>query len=64
MKKLNLSQLKVQSFITSLEKENEHTVKGGGLTDKGIITVNCTPRCEHTVADPGCGIMTALKQGC
>jgi len=28
-KKLNLEQLKVQSFVTSMENEKENTVKGG-----------------------------------
>ena len=30
-RKLNLEALKVESFVTSLENENSHTVKGGGL---------------------------------
>ncbi|ELR71539.1 hypothetical protein C900_02602 [Fulvivirga imtechensis AK7] len=64
MKKMNLKNLKVQSFVTSLEKGNEQTVKGGGTTDLGIFTVNCTPRCEHTIADVGCGLRTALQQEC
>lgn len=64
MKKLNLKGLEVQSFVTTLEKGSEQTVKGGGTTDLGIFTINCTPRCDYTIADPGCGLRTALGQEC
>jgi hypothetical protein len=30
MKKLKLDNLKVKSFVTALEEEKAHTVKGGG----------------------------------
>lgn len=42
MKKLTLSNLKVQSFITTLEKKSESTIKGGtGLYDCGSGGADC-----------------------
>lgn len=43
-KKLNLKQLKVKSFVTSLkEDKRENTIKGGQVTRGGEYT------CENTV---------------
>jgi hypothetical protein len=39
MKKLNLKDLKVQSFVTSLEKNEKQTVKGGWP-----VTVDCNTK--------------------
>lgn len=39
-KRLNLNELKVESFVTSLENENEQTVKGGG-TVNGWTGASC-----------------------
>jgi hypothetical protein len=32
-KKLNLDNLKIQSFVTSLKNESQHTLRGGGSLD-------------------------------
>lgn len=37
-KKLSLNRLKVESFITDLQKGNAETVKGGGFTTLTTIT--------------------------
>jgi len=37
MKKLNLEQLKVKSFVTSLEAGSEETVKGGRKVPTGGV---------------------------
>jgi len=42
-KKLNLDQIKVESFVTSMDNEKENTVKGGApMTDEPVCldTVN------------------------
>ena len=45
-KKLNLEQLKVQSFVTRLQNKDERTVKGGGeITYYGcnsVAPLDCT----------------------
>lgn len=54
-KKLNLSDLKVKSFVTDLETEKENTVKGGGgntIDRKCYNTVGGFP-CQ-TVVNPHC----------
>lgn len=40
-KKMNLSNLKVKSFVTNLDSSNPETVKGGGNTTRPITQVNC-----------------------
>jgi len=40
--KLNIADLKVQSFVTSLDKTIENTVKGGRLTVRYDVTDCCT----------------------
>jgi len=50
-KKMNLSELKVKSFVTDLKKGKENTVKGGGIEsavasrDYQVISV-CGPACD------------------
>ena len=52
MKKLNLNQIKVKSFVTSLESTNVQTVKGGveietanwGCTTTGDSDPNSNPK--------------------
>jgi hypothetical protein len=36
-KKLNLDNLEVQSFVTSLRDESQHTIKGGASLDLNCI---------------------------
>ena len=75
MKKLNLKNLQVQSFVTELENGNEETVKGGlsnstcdytaGTTKFGILTANygCSRLCPGS-GDPDCGLMTVDRREC
>ncbi len=75
MKKLNLKNLQVQSFITEIESENERTVKGGvsnstcdftaGTTRFGIPTANyqCSKLCPGS-GDPGCNLKTVDRREC
>lgn len=52
-KKLNISELKVKSFVTDLEKEKANTANGGGYTtaDSGSGTFGQTNRTDcNTVA--------------
>jgi len=60
MKKLNLSQLKVKSFVTSLENNQPGTVKGGAVEGSAFCVVkrtmtqgeNCkSENCFHTGDD-------------
>jgi len=46
-RKMTIKKLKVKSFITQLDSENEHTVKGG-------ITIDYTP--NRTDSGIPCGI--------
>ena len=51
MKKLKIQELKVQSFVTSLSKESENTLKGGdcpGNSDN--LNCNSAAACENTAA--------------
>jgi hypothetical protein len=41
-KKLNLSELKVKSFVTDIEKETSHTAKGGATAACSDIICNTT----------------------
>lgn len=41
MKKFDLQDLKVQSFVTSFENSEEHTVKGGGT-----LAIDCSMYCS------------------
>jgi len=47
MKKLNLKDLKVKSFVTSFEKEEAQTINGG---EKGFLSIG--KHCTH--AHNGC----------
>ena len=51
MKKLNLNELEVKSFVTSINVKDEKTVKGGGATDYGVETdyLGCVDRTELTI---------------
>lgn len=40
MKKLNLSSLKVESFVTSLEENNANTLKGGTSTPECAVMLS------------------------
>lgn len=48
-KKFNLNDLKVKSFVTSMENGEEHTVKGGGT-----LVIGCTGviACGGTLPPP------------
>ena len=37
IKKLNLDDLKVQSFVTSLKNESQHIIKGGASVDLNCV---------------------------
>ncbi|WP_222931368.1 pinensin family lanthipeptide [Xanthovirga aplysinae] len=39
-KKLKLDQIKLESFVTSLEKGKENTVKGGAECEPGLTCLN------------------------
>ena len=57
MKKLKLNDLKVQSFITELEKDAANTVQGGNITNNPNCTFNgaCNTRanfCNYTCGVP------------
>lgn len=47
-KKLKLSYLKVQSFVTRLNEADARTIQGGGFTDGPQCTIN--PACVNTHA--------------
>ena len=46
-KKLNLENLKVQSFVTSLKEENPNTVKGGTASVPAMCDTD-NPACANT----------------
>jgi len=49
-KKLNIDQLKVQSFITELKSEHAQTAKGGN-DDTTTLTISYVLECEFTTAE-------------
>lgn len=60
--KMSLSNLKVQSFVTSMDTKNEHTVKGGGGIYPNFTNFNgdggCVNECSaiapyHCIDHPG-----------
>ncbi|MEO1050026.1 MAG: pinensin family lanthipeptide [Bacteroidota bacterium] len=67
-KKLNLNELKVQSFVTSMDGEIENTVKGG------LVPINSNPICEQsfpllcgtlqTCLEATCGVCAYSAQLC
>jgi len=62
-KKMNLSELKVKSFVTDLEKEKENTVKGG-RNSEGYHESN-GPFSECCTAGVGvCDAETWFGKGC
>lgn len=60
--KLNLGQLKVESFVTELDTKNANTAKGG------VWTIDATPCAETMIVDlcnwtfpPVCCVTTAPR---
>lgn len=55
LKKLNLAELEINSFVTSLEKEEEKALQGGqsGQPCGGTYNINCTGGfiCTHFCLD-------------
>lgn len=56
-KKMNLSTLKVTSFVTKVEESKEETVKGGRPVPISIPI-------ELTLAEPGCPWYSELYTAC
>ena len=51
-KRLNLNELKVESFVTSLENENGQTVKGGNFSGASCLVLtlpSVLDRCPEPV---------------
>lgn len=44
-KKLALNELKVNSFVTDLSKNNEHTIKGGTATTAAAVSIVAYATC-------------------
>ncbi len=55
IKKVSLSELKIKSFVTNIEKETSHTAKGGASGDGLCISDFC-----NTLAN----CVTKMVQGC
>lgn len=53
MKKLGLDKLKVQSFVTSLENDENKTIKGGVWEKSDQAGCDASDPCLYSV-DPGC----------
>ena len=51
--KLSLNSIKVQSFITALDKEEKQTVAGGGNTNNPVC-LSQVPACQRTVPPNVC----------
>lgn len=49
-KKLSLTDLEIKSFVTSLDKNEEATIAGGGNTDNPVCNSN-VPACRMTIAE-------------
>lgn len=49
-KKLDLQQIKIESFVTKMVEEVSETIKGGGFSSGKNISCNCTyptsPLCD------------------
>lgn len=55
MKRFNLNELKVQSFVTSVEKENVDTVKGGtARISRFQVICDSTPENCQGATENGC----------
>lgn len=55
--KVNLGELKVKSFLTSLEKNEERKLKGGGpdtVQDCSLDSCTCQTFCECVTQIPNC----------
>ena len=57
-KKMNLSALKVTSFVTKVEESKEETVKGGRPP------IQITTPVKLTLAEPGCPWYSELYTAC
>ncbi len=53
MKRLNLNDLKVQSFITSVEEESVNTIKGGRESGFQILCDSTPENCQEPTARCG-----------
>lgn len=62
MSKLDLDELKVQSFVTSLDSKKDKTIKGGGvsvITDHPLCSIGCDDsEAQCLTAKEGCGSQT------
>lgn len=66
-KKLNLKDLKVSSFVTSVEGKSEETIKGGGpvVVGSALCSAVCTATtCPVVSVAVACTLHTKLRVVC